>query len=78
MDFSNIQMFYNLYFHLPTDLAFSALSCIVQFSAIRRSFFSNVERIKYLHELCFGIKRILETSTVVEQLIFEFPKTQLV
>lgn len=62
MDFSNIELFFNLYFHLPAEMAASALSCLVQLSAVRRSFFNNTERIKYLNELCLGIKRILESS----------------
>jgi exportin-7 len=62
MDFSNIELFFNLYFHLPTEMAANSLSCLVQLSAVRRSFFNNTERIKYLNELCLGIKRILESS----------------
>lgn len=65
MDFSNIDLFFNLYFQLvPSDMAATTLSCIVQLSAIRRSFFNNNERMKYLNELCNGVKKILETSVV--------------
>lgn len=64
MDFTNIELFFNLYFHLPSDMAFMCLSCLVQLSAIRRSFFNNTERMKYLNELCTGVKKILETSVV--------------
>ncbi|CAF0733817.1 unnamed protein product, partial [Brachionus calyciflorus] len=62
MDFSNIELFYNLYFHLPAEMASNALACLVQLSAIRRSFFNNTERMKYLNELCTGVKKILATS----------------
>ncbi len=64
MDFTNIELFFNLYYHLPPDMAANALSCLVQLSAVRRSFFNNTERMKYLNELCIGIKKILETSAV--------------
>ena len=64
MDFANIELFFNLYFHLPAEMAANALSCLVQFSAVRRSFFNNTERMKYLNELCVGVKKILESSAV--------------
>lgn len=64
MDFANIDLFFNLYFHLPAEMAANALSCLVQLSAVRRSFFNNAERMKYLDELCRGVKRILESSVV--------------
>lgn len=64
MDFSNIELFFNLYFHLPPDIASICLACLVQMSAIRRSFFNNTERMKYLNELCSGVKKILANSTV--------------
>ena len=64
MDFTNIELFFNLYFHLPPEMAANALACLVQFSAVRRSFFNNSERMKYLNELCVGVKKILETSSV--------------
>lgn len=63
MDFTNIELFFNLYFHLPPEMAARALSCLVQLSAVRRSFFNNTERMKYLNELCVGIKKILESSS---------------
>lgn len=65
MDFTNIELFFNLYYHLPPDMAANALSCLVQLSAVRRSFFNNTERMKYLNELCTGVKKILETSAVI-------------
>ena len=61
MDFTNIELFFNLYFHLPAEMASNALACLVQLSAIRRSFFNNTERMKYLNELCTGVKKILAT-----------------
>jgi hypothetical protein len=64
MDFTNIELFFNLYYHLPSDMAANSLACLVQLSAVRRSFFNNVERMKYLNELCMGVKKILETSAV--------------
>ena len=64
MDFTNIELFFNLYFHLPPEMAANALACLVQFSAVRRSFFNNTERMKYLNELCVGVKKVLETSSV--------------
>jgi hypothetical protein len=64
MDFSNIDLFFNLYFQLPPEMAATTLSCLVQLSAVRRSFFNNNERMKYLNELGNGVKKILETSSV--------------
>lgn len=64
MDFSYVDLFFNLYFALPSDMSSTSLSCLVQLSAIRRSFFNNNERLKYLNELCSGVKKILETSAV--------------
>ena len=69
MDFENIELFFNLYFHLCTceesnEMASNVLSCLVQLSAVRRSFFNNTERMKYLNELCTGVKKILQTSVV--------------
>jgi hypothetical protein len=65
MDFTNIELFYNLYFYLPPEMAYNSLACLVQLSAVRRSFFNNNERMKYLNELCIGVKKILETSAVI-------------
>lgn len=72
MDFSNIELFFNLYFHLSSDIAAKCLACLVQMSAIRRSFFNNTERMKYLNELCSGVKKILTNSTVLLDLIFKY------
>ena len=74
MDFENIELFFNLYFHLcaceeSRDMAANVLSCLVQLSAVRRSFFNNTERMKYLNELCVGVKKILQTSVVNEYLL---------
>lgn len=70
MDFENIEMFFNLYYYLSTceescGMGANALTCLVQLSAVRRSFFNNTERMKYLNELCIGVKKILETSVVI-------------
>lgn len=69
MDFSYVDLFFNLYFQLPSEMSSTALSCLVQLSAIRRSFFNNNERMKYLNELCTGVRKILESS-IVSNLIF--------
>ena len=45
---------------------FKALSCLVQLSAIRRSFFNNTERMKFLNELINGVKKILESPYGLE------------
>ena len=71
MDFTNIELFFNLYYHLPPDMGANSLSCLVQLSAVRRSFFNNAERMKYLTELCNGIKKILETSVVTTIFFFK-------
>jgi exportin-7 len=74
MDFENVNLFFNLYFHLSTArndeslsdktsaMAATSLSCLVQLSAVRRSFFNNTERMKYLNEFCLGVKKVLQTT----------------
>jgi exportin-7 len=38
----------------------------VQLSAIRRSFFNNTERMKFLNELINGVKKILESPSSLQ------------
>ena len=66
MDFSNIDLYFNLYHHLPADMASEALSCLVQLSALRRSFFNNNERMKFLNELITGVKKILDAPNSLQ------------
>ena len=60
MDFNTLQMFFDLYRVLPTNLASIALSCLVQIASVRRSLFSNTERAQFLLQLVQGVRYILE------------------
>ncbi|XP_070539906.1 exportin-7-like isoform X2 [Ptychodera flava] len=60
LDFSNVQLFFDLYHSLPHSLSPMAISCIVQIASVRRSLFNNAERANFLSHLVTGVKRILE------------------
>ncbi|XP_077991950.1 exportin-7-like [Glandiceps talaboti] len=60
LDFSNVQLFFDLYHSLPPSLSPLAISCIVQIASVRRSLFNNAERANFLSHLVTGVKRILE------------------
>ncbi|KAL3864345.1 hypothetical protein ACJMK2_006036 [Sinanodonta woodiana] len=60
LDFSTLQLFYNLYTDLPTTLSPMALSCLVQITSVRRSLFNNAERAKFLNQIVAGVKNIME------------------
>jgi exportin-7 len=66
MDFTNIEIYFNLYHNLPGDLAAQSLACLVQISALRRSFFNNNERMNFLKELINGVKKILDSPRGLE------------
>ncbi|EAA09181.6 AGAP004535-PA [Anopheles gambiae str. PEST] len=58
----SLKLFFDLYHMLPTRLSSLALSCLAQITSIRRSIFSNSERIKFLTKLVKGATDILKTS----------------
>ncbi|XP_066968939.1 exportin-7 isoform X7 [Macrobrachium rosenbergii] len=64
LDFSTVQLFFDLYASLPTSLSpvvcYSALSCLVQIASVRRTLFSNEERAKFLSQLVNGVRKILQ------------------
>ncbi|XP_052225839.1 exportin-7-like [Dreissena polymorpha] len=60
LDFSTLQLFFNLYTGLPTSLTPMALSCLVQIASVRRSLFNNAERANFLNHIVTGVKVILE------------------
>ncbi|XP_013418975.1 exportin-7 isoform X1 [Lingula anatina] len=60
LDFSTLQLFFDLYANLPPSLASMALACLVNIASVRRSLFDNVERGKFLNELVSGVKAVLD------------------
>uniref|UniRef100_A0A2M4A7B9 Putative nuclear transport receptor ranbp16 importin beta superfamily n=1 Tax=Anopheles triannulatus TaxID=58253 RepID=A0A2M4A7B9_9DIPT len=58
----SLKLFFDLYHVLPPRLSNLALACLVQITSIRRSIFSNPERIKFLTKLVKGTTDILKTS----------------
>lgn len=62
LELDSLKLFFDLYHLLPTRLASLALSCLVQITSIRRSMFSNTERVKFLTRLVNGAVEILKTS----------------
>ncbi|XP_029649457.1 exportin-7 isoform X2 [Octopus sinensis] len=60
LDFSTLQLFFDLYAGLPSSLSSMALSCLVQVASVRRSLFNNDERAQFLNHLVAGVRRILE------------------
>ncbi|WAR22655.1 XPO7-like protein [Mya arenaria] len=64
LDFSTLELFFNLYSGLPSSLSPMALSCLVQIASVRRSLFNNAERAKFLNHIVTGVKDILENPQV--------------
>ena len=60
LEFNILQLFFDLYRVLPTNLAPTALACLVQIASVRRSLFNNTERAKFLTQLMQGVRFILE------------------
>ncbi|XP_042861288.1 exportin-7-like isoform X3 [Penaeus chinensis] len=60
LDFSTVQLFFDLYASLPASLSPVALSCLVQIASVRRTLFSNEERAKFLSQLVNGVRNILQ------------------
>ncbi|XP_058061492.1 exportin-7-A isoform X2 [Anopheles bellator] len=58
----SLKLFFDLYHVLPARLSSLALACLVQITSIRRTIFSNPERIKFLTKLVKGTTDILKTS----------------
>lgn len=63
LEFSTLQLFFDLYSSLPTTLSPLALSCLVQIASVRRSLFNNAERGKFLNQLVAGVRDILQNPT---------------
>ncbi|CAL4067523.1 unnamed protein product, partial [Meganyctiphanes norvegica] len=60
LDFSTVQLFFDLYASLPSTLSPVSLSCLVQIASVRRTLFSNEERAKFLSQLVNGVRNILQ------------------
>lgn len=63
LEFSTLQLFFDLYGALPATLSPLALSCLVQIASVRRSLFNNAERGKFLNQLVTGVREILQRPT---------------
>lgn len=63
LEFSTLQLFFDLYSALPATLSPLALSCLVQIASVRRSLFNNAERGKFLNQLVTGVREILQRPT---------------
>ena len=63
LEFSTLQLFFDLYGALPATLSPLALSCLVQIASVRRSLFNNAERGKFLNQLVTGVREILQLPT---------------
>ncbi|KAF2366896.1 Armadillo-type fold [Trinorchestia longiramus] len=59
LNLSTVQLFFDMYAKLPSSLASRCISVLVQIASLRRTFFSNDERIKFLSCLVVGVKSIL-------------------
>jgi exportin-7 len=60
LEFSTLQLFFDLYSALPATLSPLALSCLVQIASVRRSLFNNAERGKFLNQLVAGVRDVLQ------------------
>ncbi|KAB7495287.1 Exportin-7 [Armadillidium nasatum] len=60
IDFTTIQLFFDLYATLPSSLSSMVLSCLIQIASVRRTLFSCEERAKFLSQLVSGVRKILE------------------
>ncbi|CAH1784527.1 unnamed protein product, partial [Owenia fusiformis] len=60
LDGSTVELFFDLYSHLPPSLSSMALACLVQIASVRRSLFDNSQRARFLNQLVTGVKVILE------------------
>jgi len=63
LEFSTLQLFFDLYTALPATLSSLSLSCLVQIASVRRSLFNNAERGKFLNQLVAGVREILQNPS---------------
>ena len=63
LEFSTLQLFFDLYSALPASLSPLSLSCLVQIASVRRSLFNNAERGKFLNQLVTGVREILQNPS---------------
>jgi len=63
LEFSTLQLFFDLYTALPATLSPLSLSCLVQIASVRRSLFNNSERGKFLNQLVAGVRDILQNPS---------------
>ncbi|XP_064383025.1 exportin-7-like isoform X2 [Halichondria panicea] len=60
LDCTTLQLFFNLFHSLSSDLAHMSITCLVQLASVRRSLFNNVERSTFLAQLVKGVCSILD------------------
>ncbi|KAG9508806.1 Exportin-7, partial [Fragariocoptes setiger] len=57
---TTVDLFFNIFHSLPAPMSTLSLSCLVQIASVRRSLFSNTERLEFLTRMINGVRRILE------------------
>lgn len=60
---TTLDLFFKLYHSLPPNISCYTISCLVQMTSVRRSIFSNSERLQFLNRIVDGVKGILENPT---------------
>lgn len=60
---TTLDLFFKLYHNLPAQISCYSLSCLVQMTSVRRSIFSNPERLQFLNRIVDGVKGILENPS---------------
>lgn len=58
-----MDLFFNLYHILPANIACHAISCLVQWTSVRRSIFTSFERFNFLEKVLKGIQAIVENPS---------------
>jgi len=63
VEFTTLDLFFRLYHILPPQISCYALSCLVQMTSVRRSIFSNQERLQFLNRIVDGVECILRNPS---------------
>ncbi|XP_046909071.2 ran-binding protein 16 [Dermatophagoides farinae] len=67
LDMNNLKIYFDLFHLLPANISSLSLSCLVQLASVRRSLFTNTERVNFLNNLISGIRIILENPTKLSE-----------
>jgi exportin-7 len=60
LDSHTLQLYFDLFHNLSSELSAMSLTCLVQLASVRRSLFTNTERGTFLAQLVKGVRSILE------------------